>query len=329
MLTVEVIQEVDALREFQPEWAAFTQTLGLTPFQQPRWMLTWWSHLGSGELRVIVFRDGNLLVGVVPCFLHTWNRLRQLTLIGSGISDYLDPAISPQHSTEILDRLRLHLIENRGWQICDWQDLSSDTPLKALRSCAEFEVQVTEDTPCSRIPLIGTFEEFVRSRPKKLRRNLRQYRQRAEAVGEIQFQVHGKADAESIEALIALHTARWREAGEAGSIESNGSAEFLRDAATEFEREDMLRLFTLRFKGRIAAVMLALRNADTMFDYLTAFDPEHHAFGFGRTLISEALRYSYEQQFTCWDFLRGDEPYKFWWGAQEIPKWRIRLTRKL
>ncbi len=90
----------------------------------------------------------------------------------------------------------------------------------------------------------------------------------------------------------------------------------------------MLRLFSLRYREKVAALIFGVCYADTIYGYLTAFDPEYEALGFGRTLLFEALRYAFENGFAAWDFLRGDEPYKFWWGAQLIPKCRFIVRRK-
>ena len=61
-----------------------------TPFQTPEWLLTWWEFFGSGELLVLAFREEGRLVGLAPLFIFPWNGRRQVTLIGSGLSDYLD-----------------------------------------------------------------------------------------------------------------------------------------------------------------------------------------------------------------------------------------------
>ena len=48
-----------------------------------------------------------------------------------------------------------------------------------------------------------------------------------------------------------------------------------------------------------------------------------------RMLLHDAIRDSYQQGFEARNFLRGDEPYKFSWGAQSIPKRRVILQRRL
>ena len=328
MLTLEVIEEVSRLREFQGEWSLFTRTIPtLTPFQLPEWLLTWWSHFGSGKPHVLVFRHDHQIAGIHPCFLHRWNGRRQLTLIGSGISDYLDPVWQPQYSAAILEGLGNHLHDNLDWDICDWQDLSTETPLKPLKPGHRFLIETHADSPCSEVNLALPFEEFLRNRPKGLRRNLRRYGERARAIGPVRFDVSREADAEIMNALIDLHAARWTKTGEAGMIQANGSAEFLLEIAGILARSDMLRLFSLRFNGPIVAAILAFRNASTIFGYLSAFHPEYEHLDFGHALICEALRYSQEQGFCAWNFLRGEEPYKFVWGAQPIPKCRLVIRR--
>lgn len=321
-MTLEIIDDFNRLLEIQPEWSSFTRSVeGLSPFQLPEWLLTWWPRFGSGELHVFVFRQTAALAGIIPCFLHEWHGLRQLTLIGSGISDYLEPAIASEHCSAILNRLETHLYSHRNWDVCNWQDLSFDTPLRRLSS------NVVEDTSCYVVPLTGSFEEYWKRRSKSLRQNVRRDRQKAESRAQFEFEVSAKPDPEPITALIRLHGARWRAHGQPGTIEANCSAEFLKDVAVEFARRDMLRIFSLRFEKRIAAVIFGFCYAGTLFNYLTAFDPAHEALGIGRTLLYESLRYSFEHRYQAWDFLRGDEPYKLWWGAQLVPKCRVIVTR--
>ena len=312
----------------EPEWSSLLRSIpGITPFQLPEWLLTWWAHFGSGQLHVLVFRENNAMVGIVPCFRHQWNGSRQITLIGSGISDYLEPAIHPPYCNAILERLRTHLEADMDWDVCDWQDLSANTPLSGLKSDGKFELLANADTACSEIRLSGTFDEFRNARPKDLKRNLRRYKSKAEAMGTLRFEVVNEAHPEPMHALLELHGAKWQRRGEPGMIQANGSAEFLCEVANKFARRDMLRFLSLRFQSRVVAVIFAFSYENTMFGYLSAFDPEYDDLGFGRTLLCEALRYCYENGYEAWNFLRGDEPYKFWWGAQIIPKCRVKLIR--
>jgi CelD/BcsL family acetyltransferase involved in cellulose biosynthesis len=328
MLTLEIVDIFPRLLELENEWTCFIDTIpGITPFQLPCWLLTWWTHFGSGKLEVLVFRYEGMLAGIIPCFRHDWAGLRQITLIGSGISDYLEPPLGPAYSAEILNRLRTYLETDSAWDICNWQDLSAGSILGQLTSKIGFQVGMCEDMECTEIPTKRSFDQFWRERSNSLRQNLQRYQHKAQQIGKVDFRVTDRADPELIDSLISLHTVRWEVRGESGMIVANRSAQFLRDVARIFERNRMVRLFSVSFQNRIVAIILSFRYRNTVFGYLSGFDPEFKKLGFGRTILYHAIRHCFEEGFHAWNFLRGNEPYKFWWGAEKIPKSRVIIRR--
>ena len=312
-VVLDVIADSARMAELEPEWQRFLQCCPPpTPFQTPEWLSTWWSHFGSGSPRVFVFRHAGEIAGIMPCFLHSWKGRQQLTLIGTGISDCLDPVFDPVHLDGILQALSCHLKKSSDWDICDWQDLSADTPLRKI-------AEASPATPCSEIALNASFEDFLQARPASLRRNLRQCRNRSRALGDLEFYAVSQPGADLLASLIDLHGQRW------GG--GNNSADFLLDVCPKLGRQDMLRLFVLRLAGRIVALLLALRNEAGLFSYMPAFDPAYKKYGFGNVLHEEALRYAHQNGYRFMNFLRGEEPYKFQWGAQPIDRRRVILIR--
>ncbi|HLG99699.1 MAG TPA: hypothetical protein VKX49_25550 [Bryobacteraceae bacterium] len=204
MLNIELIDDTAHLKEFSPEWSRFHARVSApTPFQTPEWLLTWWAHFHSGKPHVVIFRNDSQVVGVLPCFLHDWNNRLQLTLMGSGITDYLDPVFDMRHCSAIMDAFTGHLHNQSGWDVCNWQDLSAGTPLRALGP-------TVDDSPCSRIPLADSFEAYHAALPYGIRRNIRRDTTQTETLGPIQFAVTTEADPNLLNALADLHRARWQ-----------------------------------------------------------------------------------------------------------------------
>jgi CelD/BcsL family acetyltransferase involved in cellulose biosynthesis len=327
-LSLETISDFSALLEREPEWSRFAASLpGVTPFQLPVWLLTWWRHFGSGELCVFIFRSRNEIVAVVPCFRHEWSGKRQMTLIGSGISDYLEPGIACERTSAVLQKLADHLRDDSGWEICVWQDLNAATPLRALPVDQALAVTVEPEIECTETQISENFERWWEQRPHGLRRNVRRYLEKARSIAEPEFSVCSKADPEIVNALISLHGARWRRHGEPGMIRANKSGQFLPEIFDQFACADMLRLFALRFQEKIVAVICSFPYRRRLFSYLSAFDPEYEMYGFGRLLLYYSMRYAFEERYLAWNFLRGSEAYKFEWGARSIPKCRLIVTR--
>lgn len=320
-MLVELIQNPNRLRELEPEWDLLAKhCVRVTPFQLPAWLQTWWAHFGSGELHVLAFRIDSALVALLPFFLHTWEGRKQITLIGSGISDYLEPMILPEHKEAVIAHLGRHLQSQPDWDVCVWQDLDRNTPLARLG-------QVINETPSSAIQLKGSFDEHWAARGPNLRRNVARYGKRAEASGCLEFEISKSADDALFDELLRLHEARWAKHGEPGMVTANGSSQFLNQVAHVFAGRDMLRFFTLRYRGAIAAIILAFLHEGRVYGYLTGFDPAYEELGIGRLLLFHSLRYCFQQGYNAWDFLRGEEPYKAQWGAEPIPKSRVVLLR--
>lgn len=328
MLTLQVIDSLERLQEIRDQWAALVNQLETTtPFHLPQWQLTWWRHFGSGQLRAFAFFDEGTLVGLIPCFRHQWEGARQLTLIGSGITDFLEPPLRTGCENAVVSCLGDYLQSQNDWDICNWQDLSANTPLQRLADRKTLDAQLIEDTLCTAIPLGGGFDAYWQDRSNELRRNMRRYTQKAEAEGAVRFEVHEKPNSTLLDALIELHAMRWGKRGESGTIAANQSADFLRDIAAQFASEKLLRLLTLKWKDEIVAIIFAFAWRKTMYGYLSAFNPEHEKLGFGRILLFHAVKYAADTGHAAWNFLRGDEPYKIWWGAQPIGKSRLLMNR--
>jgi CelD/BcsL family acetyltransferase involved in cellulose biosynthesis len=114
-------------------------------------------------------------------------------------------------------------------------------------------------------------------------------------------------------------------------IASNHSEALLRDCAaalasagaSSYRKPHGLSIFILRLEERAIAGILAFRNSTTIFGYLSGFDPAYTDFCFSRELLAQAFHHAHAHQYRWCDFLRGEEPYKFLWGAERISKRRV------
>jgi CelD/BcsL family acetyltransferase involved in cellulose biosynthesis len=328
MLSVEVLDDVQQLAQLEEQWLALLeQCPNVTPFHLPKWLLTWWDYFGNGQLRVLTFWDRHVLRAVIPMFRHIWEGRRQLTLIGTGITDYLEPPIEPLYRNEVVQCLKNCLDAYPDWDVCDWQDLDASTALTGLGEDRRFRVRPYEAVPCTQISLAEDFDAYWEQLGPDLRRNVRRYRAKAEREGTLDFQVSDRASPETLGAFIRLHAKRWEQRGEPGVLAANGSDGFLEEIACRFASMGMLRLFTLRFKNEIAAAIISFPFRQQAFSYLSAFDPQYERLGFGNAVLYESLRYCCREGFRAWDFLRGDESYKSHWGASRREKTRIVIDR--
>jgi CelD/BcsL family acetyltransferase involved in cellulose biosynthesis len=324
-LTLEVVREAAHLEHLKSEWTRFAAGLEqVTPFQLPEWQIAWWRHFGAGRLHIMVFRSMDAMAGIVPLYMSGEQGGVSLQLTGSGMASYQEPPIAPSQRAPVVNLLKGHLLGNSAWEVCDWRDVALNSPLASLQLGEPFELRTAPDSHWSEVPIRGTFQQYWDERPFALRRNFLKYLDKASTVDRPRLEVVTQADPEFVNALIRLESEQTATFAQA----TDGAAAFLADLARMFDDADMLRLFGLRFHGKLAAVLLAFAYKNTLYAFAGGHEPEFEAQGFGRLLLFEALRYSFEHGFRAWNFLRGNEAYKLLWGAEIVPTARIAIRRR-
>jgi CelD/BcsL family acetyltransferase involved in cellulose biosynthesis len=327
MVTVTYVGDYGALCSLSAEWTALVERCPpATPFQRPEWLLPWWRQFGSGEMSVLAFHDEQRLVGLLPAFLHVWEGRRQVTLIGTGVTDYVDLVAEPARGHECAATTIEWLRHTRDrWDVCDWQDLSAASPLLKLEH--QLRVEIESSLPGTVAALPPDPAQYEESLPHGLRRSIRVASRRLEREQSVTFETARQIqEASTLEALFRLHEERWAEKGGPQSmLDSKSTQQFLIDATKALGGRGMVRLYTMRYGGEIAAVIYSIFDRARMYGYITGMDPALRRFSPGSLLLNYAIAEAIREGARAWDFLRGDEAYKFQWGAQKVPKYRLRL----
>lgn len=95
-----------------------------------------------------------------------------------------------------------------------------------------------------------------------------------------------------------------------------------------FAQKDILRLYFLDIEGAPAATMLIFDWNDSYYLYNSGFDPD--AFGHlspGNILTTYTIKEAIEKGKKTYDFLRGEEIYKFRLGGVAEAIFDLEITR--
>jgi CelD/BcsL family acetyltransferase involved in cellulose biosynthesis len=131
----------------------------------------------------------------------------------------------------------------------------------------------------------------------------------------------------AVQALVALHGARWTARGEAGVLADDRVEQFHRDAAARLCAAGLLRLIVVRVNETPAAVCYGFHANGVAFYYLGGYAPEWARYNVGTVAVSHAIDAAARDGAREFDFLRGREQYKYDWGATDRLTWRLRLAR--
>ncbi|HSB03467.1 MAG TPA: GNAT family N-acetyltransferase [Anaerolineales bacterium] len=311
----------------QATWNALVaQSIADTPFSRYEYLCEWWQTLGGGEwtnaeLVLVSATENDQLIGIAPLLITEYEGQRALMLVGSiEISDYLDLIVRVEDLPRFLSGL-LDFLQSSGsdkWSALDWYNLPDDSPtLSALRVESEKRGWIHHEEiyrPTPRVPLNGSFEDYLARIDKKQRHEIRRkMRRAAESEKNVRFYVvDGTADIETeIEDFFHL------------MAQDANKKQFLHPAMREQMTVTMrnahahgyLWLAFLEVEGAKAAASLNFDYKNKLWGYNSGVGREHMELSPGWVLLAYTIQWCCENGRYEFDFMRGDEEYKYRFGG--------------
>jgi CelD/BcsL family acetyltransferase involved in cellulose biosynthesis/glycosyltransferase involved in cell wall biosynthesis len=315
-ITTETRHGIDALADLAPAWRRLWERCPTaSAFQRPEWLLAYarvFCAPGRGaEPWAIVAEQAGEIVGIAPLC----TRGRTTTLLGDGISDYLDVIVdrtcASSATASLLCALAAH--SEQGVNVV-LDALKASSPLLAAPLPAGCVDEVITRDACPYLQLPAGIDPV----PPAMREKVRYYRRRAERLGGVEVSdATGEAARGALETLFALHGARWAARGEQGVLSDSDVRAFLRDAVPALGAAGAARIGELRIGARAAASMLLLRDAWADSYFIGGFDPELASVSPGTLLLAYEIERARHDGRGELDFLRGREPYKYRFGARD------------
>lgn len=334
--TVTLMHDPDALATLAPEWATLlAESVASNIYLTPEWLATYWAHFGKhNELWLIVVRSSaGELVGIAPLQL-VWHsplpfgplrmvRWRQVEFIGSIVNaDHLDFITAPGQEPAVTNAILDHLWEHRyRWDVLSFGGFPADSPTFAVLHARGVPWDVMDHMICPQVDLPSDWETYFMSLSRRKRKEQRRFvRQLDEAFGS-DWCWHEVTQPEAVQhtldALIAFHQAKWESLDKAGGFHDPAVVAFHHAVARQFFELGRLRLMRLEIGGQLVAALYTLRYGNRVYDFASGFDFAYADYSPGQVLTEHSLQACIESGVSVYDFLRGDEQYKFRWGASE------------
>jgi CelD/BcsL family acetyltransferase involved in cellulose biosynthesis len=322
---VEEITRVEHLEALREDWSSLCdRSPRTTPFQRPEWLIPWWHAFPPGEPWVLAVRKEGRLAALAPLLLYLKDGETTVAFCGGGVSDYLDVVTEPAEEDGAVAALLAHLAARRDrWQAGDFEPLPGESPLLRIPPPDGLLARTEPRDVCPVLDLPDRLDDFQDVVPTRQLSNLRKYRRKAGELGELRLEtVETRSWEELLEILIGLHVARRSETGQTGLLDGAGLRAFHRQVAAGFHARGALGLYALCLDGRPLAALYGLWEKDTFYFYLQGFDSAWAKLSPGVMVVGGVVEDVVRRGARRLDFLRGREPYKYWWGARDRETFR-------
>lgn len=303
-----------------------------TPFQSWAYQRAWYEHLkpkDSTLITVATRNDAGDLVGVACLFA-----LDQILHFNGCIeeTDYLDLIAPPDLADEVW-QATLNCLEATdvvSWRALDLCNIPEQSPTRTILSTfAEkksysFEENVIEVCPIIQLP--DAFDSYLESLDSKQRRELNRKLRRAEAA-DVTTTIINQSDNIETEVDSFLELLQ-KSTFEKRDWLNNGRRAMFHDVARAMQDRGALQLMFTAVEGRRAAALFNFDYNDRIWVYNSGLDPTAFAaLSPGVILTTTAIEQAIKLGRNEFDFLRGDEEYKYRFGAVDTKIYRCRLVR--
>jgi CelD/BcsL family acetyltransferase involved in cellulose biosynthesis len=327
---------IESFLQLESEWNELLhRSMTNRIFSTFEWQFAWWDTYRAGELWLIACRDeDNRLLGIAPWFIEVRPDERVVRSIGCvDVTDYVDLIVDCDHIEPVLGLFAAFLAEQRGrYDRVNLCNIPQQSPtlmyLPALLNQCGLDTETELQEVCPVIHLPDDWEAYLDGLDKKQRHELRRKLRRASNEHEaVAWYVTGPGhdfDTE-IETFLTLMAAS--QPTKAEFLADARNAAFMRSIARAMHARGWLQLSFLTVRGEPAAAYMNFDYGDGIQVYNSGLAAERFAhLSPGIVLLCYIIQDAIAHRRHVFDFLRGNEEYKYRMGAQDTQVFKLKAT---
>lgn len=283
----------------------------LSPFMSYEWFYVLARHLLKSDPEILVFRKkGGTVVGIIAATVVR----ERVELVGDErVTDLNGLLCVPGYEKEVTETFA-EFVRQRDLGL-DLFPLEADSMLVAGLKDQMPEVSVEKKDLCPLLDLPRTWDDYLGNLDGKSRHELRR------KMRKINGTVIQDVKSVGIEDLFRLMTVS---DSNKERFLTPGILAFFKDLTETFGRKDWLRMRALAADKQTVGMILAFALRERIYLYNMGFDPEYRSISPGIMTIALDIQSAINEGYDYYDFLRGDEDYKYRLGAKERYTMRIK-----
>ena len=295
-------------------------------FVLPSWLETWWQEFGSGfDLLLLTIHLENQVIGIAPLKL----REKTASIIGSSdVSDFVDFITLSGREREFFSCLFEYLL-NKGISCLDIKHVHPESSIYRFfideAKTHRCEVHCKQDDVSLELDLPACWDDYMAFLSGKQRHEVRRKIRKLQEAGSVNYRTITGSD----EFTRLLNTFFWmfsesREDKERFLTPSRES--FFRSMASKMAEQGLLKIGLLELNDKPVSIILYFDYQNRVYLYNSGYDPKYRHLSVGLLLKIFCIKDSIEKNRAVFDFLKGNEAYKYRLGAREVPLYHCQIS---
>ena len=332
--------DADTFRTSRESWNTLAAAMPYpTVFCSWEWIYSWFERFNRERDRWVLFvhRDGELK-GILPLFrerrwLHRDARLGQVLGYGGVPELFPDPldiiaaqADAAACMNAILEYLRHHSGE---WDVLHLRFATQDSCIaRALPKADESFTRTEAISAAPYISITGSYEQYLQTLSSNERSNVRRRRRKLlEGQGVVYTDFASQEPWRVLQRLLDLHERRAAEKEIQSTFGGPAISAFHDDLLKRLNRSKVW-LRGLKRGEDVIAVFYGFVDGANVAYYQLGYDPEWSDSSPGSVLLQETIREAHDRGLKEYNFLQGEEGFKYRWTSSFRPLYAVDLFNR-
>jgi CelD/BcsL family acetyltransferase involved in cellulose biosynthesis len=312
-------------------------------FMTWEWMFTWWEYFNDKrELLILLAYDKDQLSGIVPLMISRrkyfgLKKLEIIEFIGSDSflsSDYFDFLSVCGQEQKVMEAFIDYIWNMNNWHVLNLTGIYIGSQnIRHIKGSIEKlngNISTKLNERCLYVSIKGNWESYIANLKKRFIDDLKRRNKKLKNEQEVSFDLYNKEKDINfaIDCLIKFNIERLAKKEKVSSFSDPTFSAFFKKIGRVFNSNRWLKLYCLSVKNKPVAICCNFVFNNKAYQYQNSFDGRYAKYSPSHLLLNYALKDSFEQGYTYFDFLGGNHPYKSMWANKVNLKISIKVFKK-
>lgn len=317
-------------KKIKPLWSDLLRNSSTSKsiFQSFEWNFNWWKNYSQCKnLFIICVFDKTRLIGIVPLYIeykHVINnfKVRLAKFIGNNSSDYLDFIICKGSEKKVMETF-INFVDKNDviWDYISLKDIPSESPVASYLSAKKVGHNLLISNGISsfypKVKLPENFDHYMASLSRKSRKNFRRELRTLRDNFNLDFRSINNYGNGNLESFIELNQSRWSAKDGNGPFDSDEFRLFHEMLSKDNNFSKSVIFFNLHLDNKLVCSIYTFTYSNNIYFYQIGYDSSYSKYSIGRVGLLLSIEHSINKKLTYFDFLRGQEDYKYKFGVLE------------
>jgi CelD/BcsL family acetyltransferase involved in cellulose biosynthesis len=322
-MKIKILSSIDEICHISTAWMELSNSIKSSGiFQYPLWHLAWWKSMGKNKtMKILTAESDGQVVGIFPLALYRTTMkdgmFKLLGFSGGTQADRNDMIVYPDYKKEVAD-----LFENEIIKLLKNVDLIylNSIPIESKLLELPLINRLNSAKIHNSLPYLSlsntTYEQVEKSWGKSHRGDVRRQLRRLSEKGNIRLTRIDKRKRaiELVDMFLVTHSKRWGKKYNSLYASIN---DFYKELINLLWDKGIIHFTTLDSNDKPVSYHFGFLYQNRFYYYKPVYDPNYANYSPGKLHISKLIEDGIKHRWDTFDFLLGNESYKYDWTNTE------------